>query len=449
MLQLCAIRKKNLQESIKLFQYLRECDDFEKWIGEKKKYLESSEPDVQAAKRSFETFLTDLTASNNRIGRIDEMVKEFEGCDPKMVGVVVARGEKVKKGYEELLVLKSSKERTLEGALSVELFNRTCEEVQDWMGEKMMQIDTEEWSNDLKTVQALQRKHNNLERELAPICEKVGRVELLAESVKKSYPNEKENVEERKEGVVRRWEELVLKANERKVGLENAVGVQIFVEGVKNLMHWAGGVKDQLGCYVASRDVSSAEEALKVHGDLGDDIKAKEDEIRELRELGGKIRGSNEGVDEKLEGLGKVHEGILNEYGEKTDWLNQVLDLQMFLREADHIDSATRNHVQFLNAGGVGGNLDEIESLIKRHVDFENTLVAGDERVKIFDQMGGKLVEAGHFEVGLIGERRGAVIGRREQVGLIWFNLLLLFFWDFANFVVCFLGQGTRKETEE
>ncbi|ODM86957.1 Spectrin alpha chain, non-erythrocytic 1 [Orchesella cincta] len=48
------------------------------------------------------------------------------------------------------------------GALSVELFNRTCEEVNDWMSEKMMQIDTDEWSNDLKSFQALpDGKHNN------------------------------------------------------------------------------------------------------------------------------------------------------------------------------------------------------------------------------------------------------------------------------------------------
>lgn len=69
-LDLSAVRKQNLLESIKLFQFLRECDDFEKWIGEKKKYLETPEPNVQVAKRAFEQFLTDLTASNSRISQV-------------------------------------------------------------------------------------------------------------------------------------------------------------------------------------------------------------------------------------------------------------------------------------------------------------------------------------------------------------------------------------------
>ncbi|CAL8090883.1 unnamed protein product [Orchesella dallaii] len=418
-INLSAIRKQNLQESIKLFAFLRECDDFEKWINEKKKYLQTNEPNVQVAKRAFEKFLTDLTASNNRIQQIDTLVDQFENSkntNPKTLAIVRARAEKLKQDYEDLISLKSKKEQSLEGALSVELFNRTCEEVNDWMSEKMMQIDTDEWSNDLKTVQALQRKHNNLERELAPIQEKVSRVNLLAESVKKSYPNEKHNVDEKRIQVINTWESLVNKASGRKHALENAVGMQIFMNGVKNLLHWVSGVKDQLNAYVPSRDVSSAEEALKIHSELGDEIKSKSHEFEELGELGKTISSANVNVKEKLEILANEHETIHRGFGEKTDWLNQVLDLQMFLREADHIDSATKNHMQFVSNADVGKNLDEVESLIKRHNDFENTLVAQDERLKIFDSMGAKLIDAGHFERDLINERRNNVIERKNQV---------------------------------
>lgn len=74
---------------------------------------------------------------------------------------------------------------------SVELFEKTCDEARDWMTEKMDKLDGAEVGLDLKTIQALQRRHLNLERELAPVEEKVNRVNLLANSVKVSYPNEK------------------------------------------------------------------------------------------------------------------------------------------------------------------------------------------------------------------------------------------------------------------
>lgn len=73
----------------------------------------------------------------------------------------------------------------------MELFEKTCGEARDWMTEKMDKLDGAEVGLDLKTIQALQRRHLNLERELAPVEEKVNRVNLLANSVKVSYPNEK------------------------------------------------------------------------------------------------------------------------------------------------------------------------------------------------------------------------------------------------------------------
>jgi spectrin beta len=44
------------------------------------------------------------------------------------------------------------------------------------------------------------------------------------------------------------------------------------------------------------------------------------------------------------------------------------------------------------------GSLDEVEALIKRHEDFESTLIAQDERLKAFSDMCDKLIKAGHYE---------------------------------------------------
>jgi spectrin beta len=119
---------------------------------------------------------------------------------------------------------------------SVELFNRTCDEARDWMLEKMTQLDTAELGPDLKTVQALQRRHHHLERELAPVEEKVNRVNLLANSVKLSYPNERANVNMRQKEVQDMWEKVKAKALERRSRLEDAVGHQIFMNSSMNLV---------------------------------------------------------------------------------------------------------------------------------------------------------------------------------------------------------------------
>ena len=48
------------------------------------------------------------------------------------------------------------------------------DETKDWINEKDDGLNTEELGKDLRSVQALQRKHEGLERDLAALGDKVG-----------------------------------------------------------------------------------------------------------------------------------------------------------------------------------------------------------------------------------------------------------------------------------
>lgn len=221
-----------LEDSICLFGFYRECDDFEKWIKDKERMLHSEElddVDVETAKRKFEKFLTDLSASSKRIEAIDLAVDDFIRQGHSQLDKVKQRQRQIHQQFDNLNKLKTQKEKNLEGASSVELFNRTCDEAIDWMNEKMTQLDIADVGPDLKTVQALQRRHQHLERELAPLEEKITRVNLLGNSVKTSYPNEQGNVTNRQKEIKQMWKRTQDKAKDRRSRLESAVGQQIFI----------------------------------------------------------------------------------------------------------------------------------------------------------------------------------------------------------------------------
>lgn len=173
--RLAELRTKLLNDSIKLLAFNRECMGFDQWMREKEKLLHVDEPseNVEASKRKFEQFLTDLSAANKRVENIDKMAEELAATGHSQMEKVRARQKQIHDQWEHLNRLKQRKERSLEGASSVELFHRTCDEARDWMVEKMEKLDTDELGRDLKTIQALQRKHDQLERELAPIEDKV------------------------------------------------------------------------------------------------------------------------------------------------------------------------------------------------------------------------------------------------------------------------------------
>ena len=132
--------------------------------------------------------------------RADELL----GAKSAPAANVRARVKAIQDRWDNLNKLRQAKERSLQGAsryviigtylqlnlmiynyfnfYSVELFHRTCDEAKEWMEEKITKLDTEDLGRDLQTVQALQRRHQNLERELAPLEERVNKINHLAAS---------------------------------------------------------------------------------------------------------------------------------------------------------------------------------------------------------------------------------------------------------------------------
>jgi spectrin beta len=110
-------------------------------------------------------------------------------------------------------------------------------------------------------------------------------------------------------------------------------------------------VKEALNADESARDVATAENLLKKHQELGDDVRAHEDEYRELTDLGGQLLQRNPAltdVAEQLERLNAEHQAVIRGWGEKGDWLRQCLDLQLLNREADQIEASTSSHEVFL-----------------------------------------------------------------------------------------------------
>lgn len=55
-------------------------------------------------------------------------------------------------------------------------FHRDVDETKDWIQEKEEALNNDDLGKDLRTVQALQRKHEGLERDLAALGDKVSSV---------------------------------------------------------------------------------------------------------------------------------------------------------------------------------------------------------------------------------------------------------------------------------
>ena len=455
--EVCRSRRQHLENAIKLFRFNSVCDDFEKWIQDKESSIlkthqqyqqqllsqdQSNTPVKHASSTSslsisdpaellqkkFECFLSDLTTNKSKIQEIDNMAAESTSTlQPQFSHAIKQRQAQLNKRWQKLNDLKIDLGKSVQSLTSVDSFNKSCHDAKEWMLEKMSKMDYGETSHrDLKAIQALVRKHDNLEREMTPIEETIAKVNHLAETVKVAYPAEKSNVTTKQKELQSLWESMKSTALNERRRLEEALTAQILKNSSVDLLRWVRGyaketLKDDK--YNKVRDVATAELYLKCHEDFGFEIAAKDDDFKDLEQLGVRLlkQKPNDDIRQLLLDLQAEKKQLHENWQEKDNWLKQCKDLMIFNQEADHLETMAKSHNTFLDFDDLGTTLDDVESLLKRHENFMATMTAQEDRMNNFNDMAKKLMEVGHYACPAVEEKRKQInimrSGVKERAG--------------------------------
>lgn len=68
----------------------------------------------------------------------------------------------------------------------------------------------------------------------------------------------------------------------------------------------------------------------------------------------------------------------------------------------------------FLANTDLGDSLDGVEALIKKHEDFEKSLAAQEEKIKMLDDFATKLIESEHYAYDDVAVKRDQLLERRN-----------------------------------
>lgn len=96
--------------------------------------------------------------------------------------------------------------------------------------------------------------------------------------------------------------------------------------------------------------------------------------------------------------------------------LDQLIDLQFFLRDAKQIDALSSSQEVALAGTDIGTSVEEVDVAVKKHEAFEKLLITQEEKVLALQEHGDKLLAQNHFESGAIARRLGEVVQRRAKV---------------------------------
>lgn len=90
-------------------------------------------------------------------------------------------------------------------------------------------MSKDDLGKDLRTVQALQRKHEGLERDLAALGDKIRQLDETANKLMQTHPESAEIIYTKQKEINTEWTQLTSKADSRKEKLLDSYDLQRFL----------------------------------------------------------------------------------------------------------------------------------------------------------------------------------------------------------------------------
>ena len=174
-----SLKRSLVIHNLLLQEYFRLCDEAQMWIVDKKQLIRNLIDDVtanldhvqicerkyedftQKDKHAFEPTMLDVTEKADALQKHPEYEKVKE------------RHEEVYAHWEELKVICDEAEEKIFGAKEIQKFFKDSDDMNEFINEKRTQVSTDDYGRDLPSVQACQRRHENLERDLTALNENV------------------------------------------------------------------------------------------------------------------------------------------------------------------------------------------------------------------------------------------------------------------------------------
>ncbi|QQP56332.1 Spectrin beta chain_ brain 4like, partial [Caligus rogercresseyi] len=375
-------RKEALLKAIKQFNFSTKCDDALAWIKEKQRAIQTKE-----TPEGMRDILHSIARFQDRISAIVALYEELSKALPSEKSFFKRKLVEVQHQWEDLKKSKDAKQKSLEGTMQVDSFNKSVDEALEWVTEKSGTLSALERADisDPKALDIHQRRHRAFERELIPIQDKVRYiVSSSADQVKKAFPQESKNISKRVNHLSTSYADLSARAAKRGELLSNRASADKYRTEVNAYMKWANDALGALETDQRINDSKMASDLMRSHNELKDDIESKEDGYKELIHLGMEL---NEPTDELI----SIHSQIFELWEDKAERLKRAKELQQLYKEADIIESYISSQLrQQLGRKPIDGE-EELESAIKRESDFVNSIDVHNARLAAFQDSVNKL----------------------------------------------------------
>ena len=415
-------RAKRLDETCKAYHLVREAADLGNWIKQKEQHAQIQNvgddlEQVEVMQKKFDDFQSDLKANEVRLAEMNEIAMQLVTLGQTDAAIKIqAQLEDLNKKWTDLQSVTTEKVAAFERAHEVQRFHRDVDETKDWIAEKDDALSIDDLGKDLRSVQALQRKHEGLERDLAALEDKLKRLDVSAHNMCQNHPESTEVIIEKQKEIHEEWKQLQAKALLRKEKLLDSYDLQRFLSDYRDLMSWISSMKGLIASDELATDVTGAEALLERHQEHRTEIDARAGTFQAFELFGKQLLQANHyasgEVQDRLESMSDAREDLEKAWIARRMQLDQCLELQLFYRDCEQAENWMSSREAFLATDEVDNEGDNVEALIKKHEDFDKAISNQEEKIESLSNYADQLAASDHYATPDIEDKKKDVLAR-------------------------------------
>ena len=326
---------------------------------------------VEVMQKKFDDFQSDLKANEVRLAEMNDIAMQLVTLGQTDAAIKIqAQLDDLNKKWTDLQSVTNERVAAFEKAHEVQRFHRDVDETKDWIQEKDEALSIDDLGKDLRNVQALQRKHEGLERDLAALGDKIRQLDELGRKLIKNHPESSEVIYSKQKEINEEWTQLQMKANNRKEKLLDSYDLQRFLSDYRDLMSWISSMKGLIASDELATDVTGAEALLERHQEHRTEIDARAGTFQAFELFGQQLLQANHyasmEVQDKLESMNEAREDLEKAWIARRMQLDQCLELQLFYRDCEQAENWMSSREAFLASDEVDNEGDNVEALIKK-----------------------------------------------------------------------------------
>lgn len=390
-------RRAKLEDSYRLQQFERDCDETKGWITEKLKtasdesYLDPT--NLNGKMQKHQNFDQELNANKSRIDEISLTGKELIESKHYAAPRISERVSEISDLWQSLFKATEEKGSKLSEALAQQQFNRGVEDIELWLSEIECQLLSEDYGKDLTSVQNLLKKQALLEADVASHQDRIDGVAIQANQFVERRHFDAPTIKAKQVALIERYNNLQNPMNARRVRLNDSLRVQQLFRDIEDEEAWIREKEPIAASTNRGRDLIGVQNLIKKHQAVLAEINNHEHRIRSVcQSAEDMIRdghfASNE-IQNRVYSLNDKWQSLKDKANQRKTDLEDSLQAHQYFADANEAESWMKEKQPIVGSADYGKDEDSTEALLKKHEAlmadleaFNNTILSLREQAK-------------------------------------------------------------------